>query len=119
MKTNNELKLVIDGKEVDLAQFFKQEEKEEAHADTGAIEDTDGKRTSYNCVLHKGVKNKQTDQWDEYKIALFDDQILPTAELLRIAFAAIIKAKSNPRSGQPVTTQGDQRLDEIGDDIPF
>lgn len=39
MKTNNELKLVIDGKEVDLAKFFKQEEKEEAHADTDAITD--------------------------------------------------------------------------------
>lgn len=41
MKSNNELKLVIDGKEVDLAQFFKQEEQEEAHADTDAIKDAD------------------------------------------------------------------------------
>lgn len=49
MKTNNELKLIIDGKEVDLAQFFKQEEKEEAHADTGAIEDTDSKSETENA----------------------------------------------------------------------
>ncbi len=44
MKTNNELKLVIDGKEVDLAKFFKQEEQEEAHADTEAIVDEDDKK---------------------------------------------------------------------------
>lgn len=41
MKTKNELKLIIDGKEVDLAQFFKQEEQEQAHADTDAIKDTE------------------------------------------------------------------------------
>lgn len=49
MKTNNELKLIIDGKEVDLAQFFAQEEKEEAHADTGAIEDTDEVQETENA----------------------------------------------------------------------
>lgn len=43
MKTNNELKLIIDGKEVDLAKFFKQEEQEEAHADTEAIVDEEVK----------------------------------------------------------------------------
>lgn len=41
MKTNNELKLIIDGKEVDLAQFFKQEEQEQEHADTDAIKDAE------------------------------------------------------------------------------
>ena len=49
MKTNNELKLIIDGKEVDLAQFFAQEEKEEAHADTGAIEDTEEVQETENA----------------------------------------------------------------------
>ena len=37
MKSKNEVKLVVDGKEIDLAKFFSQEETEEAHADTGAI----------------------------------------------------------------------------------
>lgn len=40
MKSKNEIKLIIDGKEVDLDKFFSQEEKEDAHAGTGAITET-------------------------------------------------------------------------------
>lgn len=40
MKSKNEVKLVIDGKEVDLGKFFSQEENEDAHEGTGAITDT-------------------------------------------------------------------------------
>ena len=41
MKSKNEMKLVIDGKEIDLAKFFEQEEGETAHEGTGAITDAD------------------------------------------------------------------------------
>lgn len=41
MKSKNEVKLVIDGKEVDLNKFFDQEEKEDAHEGTGAITETE------------------------------------------------------------------------------
>ena len=37
MKSKNEMKLVIDGKEIDLGKFFEQEAGEEAHEGTGAI----------------------------------------------------------------------------------
>lgn len=41
MKSNNEVKLVIDDKEIDLDKFFSQEEGESAHKDTGAITETE------------------------------------------------------------------------------
>ncbi|MBR2771621.1 MAG: DUF2213 domain-containing protein [Bacteroidales bacterium] len=71
MKTNNELKLVIDGKEVDLAQFFKQEEKEEAHADTGAIEDTDEKRD--DVEPREDEESREDNEESVDKRALIDE----------------------------------------------
>lgn len=41
MKSKNEMKLVIDGKEIDLGKFFEQEAGEEAHEGTGAITESD------------------------------------------------------------------------------
>ncbi|HBO59709.1 MAG TPA: hypothetical protein DD624_07365 [Alphaproteobacteria bacterium] len=38
-KTNNEVALLVNGKKIDLEQFFAQEQQEDAHADTGAITD--------------------------------------------------------------------------------
>lgn len=69
MKTKNELKLVIDGKEVDLEQFFKQEAKEEAHADTDAIKDTENEE----MVESEEKKEIETDNEDVDKRALIDE----------------------------------------------
>lgn len=41
MKSKNEMKLVIDGKEIDLGKFFEQEAGEEANEGTGAITESD------------------------------------------------------------------------------
>lgn len=41
MKSKNEMKLVIDGKEIDLGKFFEQEAGEDAHEGTGAITESD------------------------------------------------------------------------------
>lgn len=38
-KTSNEVALLVNGKKIDLEQFFAQEQQEDAHADTGAITD--------------------------------------------------------------------------------
>lgn len=69
MKTKNELKLVIDGKEVDLEQFFKQEAKEEAHADTDAIKDTENE----DMVDAEEKEEIETDNEDVDKRALIDE----------------------------------------------
>lgn len=41
MKTKNEIALLVDGKKIDLAKFFAEEQKEEAHQD-GSISENDG-----------------------------------------------------------------------------
>lgn len=70
MKTKNELKLVIDGKEVDLEQFFKQEAQEEAHADTDAIKDAENEE----MVETEEKKDEiETDNEDVDKRALIDE----------------------------------------------
>lgn len=69
MKTKNELKLVIDGKEVDLEQFFKQEAQEEAHADTDAIKDAENEE----MVESEEKKEIETDNEDVDKRALIDE----------------------------------------------
>ena len=69
MKTKNELKLVIDGKEVDLEQFFKQEAQEEAHADTDAIKDTENE----DMVETEEKEEIETDNEDVDKRALIDE----------------------------------------------
>lgn len=41
VSSENEFALLIDGKKIDLRQFFEQEQKEEAHEETGSIEDVE------------------------------------------------------------------------------
>lgn len=68
-KVSNELKLIIDGKEVDLEQFFKQEAKEDAHADTDAIKDAENEE-----VVETEKKDEiVTDNEDTDKRALIDE----------------------------------------------
>ena len=51
MKSKNEMKLVIDGKEIDLAKFFEQEKGEEAHEGTGAITDTENDSVDKRALI--------------------------------------------------------------------
>lgn len=51
MKSKNEIKLVIDGKEIDLAKFVEQEANEDAHKDTGAITDTDNDAVDKRALI--------------------------------------------------------------------
>lgn len=77
-----------------------------------------GPRANYSIVLRKGVKNKQTGQWDEYKITMFDEQALATAEMLRIAWQHVLELKAQ----QPRTTteaQATDNIDSIDEEIPF
>lgn len=41
VSSENEFALLIDGKKIDLRQFFEQEQQEEAHEETGSIEDVE------------------------------------------------------------------------------
>ena len=68
-KVSNELKLVIDGKEVDLEQFFKQEAKEDAHADTDAIKDAENEE----MVETEAKDEIETENEDTDKRALIDE----------------------------------------------
>lgn len=68
-KVSNELKLIIDGKEVDLEQFFKQEAKEDAHADTDAIKDAENEEV----VDTEREDEIVTDNEDTDKRALIDE----------------------------------------------
>lgn len=70
MKTNNELKLVIDGKEVDLAKFFEQEEKEDAHADTDVITD---KKTNEEPREEEGREEESENEESVDKRSLIDE----------------------------------------------
>ena len=73
MKTNNELKLVIDGKEVDLEQFFKQEAKEDAHADTDAIKDTENEDAVEPMETKEEVREEIENEDSVDKRALIDE----------------------------------------------
>ena len=79
---------------------------------TSTYETDSGPKQTYNIVLRKGVKNKQTGQWDEYKITMFDEQALAVAEMLKMAYRAIIDAKQQPKTDQPA-------INSIDDDILF
>lgn len=65
MKLKNDAKLIIDGKEIDLGQFFAQEEKEPAHEDTGAITDTDNEESVDKRALIDEIGGILKDKVDE------------------------------------------------------
>lgn len=68
-KVSNELKLIIDGKEVDLEQFFKQESKEDAHADSDAIKDAENE----DVVETERQDEIEAENEDVDKRALIDE----------------------------------------------
>lgn len=50
-KTSNEVALLVNGKKIDLEQFFAQEQQEDAHADTGAITDNENGEIDKRAVI--------------------------------------------------------------------
>lgn len=64
MKSNNEMKLVIDGKEIDLAKFFEQEEGEEAHEGTGAITEAKNDEVDKRALIDEigGILKDKVDE---------------------------------------------------------
>lgn len=62
MKTKNEVKLVIDGKEIDLGEFFAQEATEDAHAGTDAITENEDKREIIREIM--AVAGKSDDEFE-------------------------------------------------------
>lgn len=64
MKSKNEMKLVIDGKEIDLAKFFEQEEGEEAHEGTGAITEAKNDEVDKRALIDEigGILKDKVDE---------------------------------------------------------
>lgn len=52
-KTSNEVALLVNGKKIDLEQFFAQEQQEDAHANTGAITDNENGEIDKRAVIDK------------------------------------------------------------------
>ena len=50
-KTSNEVALLVNGKKIDLEQFFAQEQQEDAHANTGAITDNENGEIDKRAVI--------------------------------------------------------------------
>ena len=50
-KTSNEVALLVNGKKIDLEQFFAQEQQEDAHAKTGAITDNENGEIDKRAVI--------------------------------------------------------------------
>ena len=63
MKTKNEIALLVDGKKIDLAKFFAEEQKEEAHQD-GSISENDGEIDKRAVIDEIGgiLKDKGLDE---------------------------------------------------------
>lgn len=79
-----------------------------------------GERKVYGAAIRKSVKNKQTNEWDEYKLSLFEDEMCTLAELLSMTHQDLIRLKSASRGQNPQeTAKTEETINEIGDDIPF
>jgi len=63
MKTKNEIALLVDGKKIDLAKFFAEEQQEEAHQD-GSISENDGEIDKRAVIDEIGgiLKDKGLDE---------------------------------------------------------
>lgn len=100
MKSKNEVKLVIDGKEVDLDKFFSQEETEDAHEGTGAIVDTDNEEVD---------KRKQIDEIGGILKGKVDE------ELWRTIIGKIEKVAYNPSTASKTDNEDKRKeIDEVG-----
>lgn len=100
MKSKNEIKLIIDGKEVDLDKFFSQEETEDAHEGTGAIIDTDNEDVD---------KRKQIDEIG----GILKDKI--DEELWRTVIKKVEDVAYNPSTASKTDNEDKRKeIDEVG-----
>ena len=100
MKSKNEVKLVIDGKEIDLDKFFSQEETEDAHEGTGSIVDTDNEDVD---------KRKQIDEIG----GILKDKI--DEELWRTIIKKVEDVAYNPSTASKTDNEDKRKeIDEVG-----
>lgn len=52
-----------------------------------------GPRKTYRAGLRKSYKDKNTNEWKNLDLTLFDDEMMVAAELLQMAHAELIKRK--------------------------
>ena len=72
-----------------------------------------GPRKTYRAGLRKSYKDKTTNEWKNLDLTLFDDEMLPAAELLQLAHAELIKHKMAVKSATRETTEESSAIDEI------
>lgn len=104
MKTKNEVKLILDGKEIDLDEFFKQEQGESAHEGTKAIVDTNNedKREIIREIM--AVAGKSNDDFDGGE----DEKVREVAKLAE-------KLAYNPSEDSKSDNEDKRKLiDEVG-----
>lgn len=104
MKTKNEVKLILDGKEIDLDEFFKQEQGESAHEGTKAIVDTNNedKREIIREIM--AVAGKSNDDFEGGE----DEKVREVAKLAE-------KLAYNPSEDSKSDNEDKRKLiDEVG-----
>ena len=90
MKIKNEMKLILDGKEIDLNEFFKQEQGESAHEGTGAIVGNEDKREIIREIM--AVAGKSNDDFEGGE----DEKVREIAKLAeRLAYEPSETSKSD------------------------
>lgn len=104
MKSKNDVKLIIDGKEINLDEFFAQEQRENAHDGTGSIVDTDNvdKRELIRQIM--AVAAKSDDEFEGGE----DEKVREVAKLAeQIAYNPSEDSKSDNEDKRKL-------IDEVG-----
>lgn len=102
MKIKNEMKLILDGKEIDLNEFFKQEQGESAHEGTGAIVGNEDKREIIREIM--AVAGKSNDDFEGGE----DEKVREIAKLAeRLAYEPSETSKSDNEDKR-------KEIDEVG-----
>lgn len=105
MKSKNDVKLIIDGKEINLDEFFAQEQRENEHDGTGSIVDTDNvdKRDLIRQIM--AVASKSDDDFEGGE----DEKIREVAKLAeQLAY--------NPSEDSKSDNEEMEKEDEKADD---
>ena len=87
--------------------------------DAAVWEFVNGDKKYYQVSLRKRFFNKKTNQFDEEKISLFDNQLLEFAALCRQTYDAIqgIRAANREQKPQAIEDSIPQEIDPT--DVPF
>lgn len=101
MKSKNEMKLVIDGKEIDLAKFFEQEESEDAHEGTGAITEAKNDEVDKRALIDE-IGGMLKDKVDE--------------EILRTVLAKVEEVAYNGSEASEADNEEPEELKEDDDE---